>query len=153
MVGHPCIDPAVIANRSETPVIGNVDGNTLIPAMIHDGKPRITALTLFPGTIEAVEDEKGRRLISHVTFDATYRVDDHNAIQFGAMQAKLAPEEFLASGMAKDAVKDGQGENPLGFNGSLVFELVADPDGQMKINDLNTTIRFKTDAFSNYAPA
>jgi hypothetical protein len=93
-------------------VLGNFAGADKIPALIHDGAPRVKELNLDLTGCMPYSDASGTKGIEcTVHYDAAYRVSDASAIKFTADHTAMTPKQFLASARAKSSLKDGHGEN------------------------------------------
>lgn len=128
-------------------LLGNVGGHKSIPAMIHDGKPRVAKVSLTPSFGGASNENGVPTLTYAVHYEAEYRVNDANAAYSGGLENNMSPEQFIASDKAKDALKDNQGENILGAYGQLELTMKYAADG-LKVSQTNFRVDFDTSDFS-----
>jgi hypothetical protein len=159
-----------LQNPAETKLIlGNFGANKFIPALIHDGAPRVKDLDLDvtgtgfvdqSGTFVDDVDQNGNLmnepieagvvtyLRCDIKFKAGYRVDDVNGAAFVGQQVGMTGDEVLASKYATDKLKDGSGENVYRAEGSAQVVVAKEPGG-LRIIGFQSQSDFDTRDFAN----
>ena len=144
-------DPAIVNPSNTGIVMGNFEGKTVIPNLIHDGTPREKSLQLNLQSVTAYDTPIGTTFKYDISYEADYRVDDASAANFAATLTNVTPQEFLNSPHATDKVKDGTGENVFKIYGNASIAVIKDSNNNWKIVGYNTQTDFdSTDFASGY---
>jgi hypothetical protein len=158
-----------LQNPGETKLIlGNFGENKFIPALIHDGSPRVKELDLTLGGAGFVDEggnfvddthpdgtllnEPSGPVVTWLRFDipfkAGYRVDDTNGAALVGQHVGMTGEEVLASKYATDKLKDGSGENVYRGEGHAQVWVAKEPEG-LRIIGFQSQADFDTRDFAN----
>jgi hypothetical protein len=119
-----------------------------MPGLVHDGGPRIDAVSL------ALEDlahgsswaEKG--VTVSIRYSARYWVADQEAAAFAGRFLDMTAEEFLATGDAKEQPRGGTGKNIHTSEGTVTAHAVPQPDGKMLLNTVSGVFNFGSSDFT-----
>jgi hypothetical protein len=125
----------------------NAKGKTLIPHLIHDGKPRAKNVDLKLTGFRNSDEIRG--ILFSFDYTTDYRVNDAEASKFaGAHSGGMSGDDFIKSDNAKPQLKDGTGENI--YRGKGTADVVVDKDetGAMKIVWVVSKASFSTDDFT-----
>lgn len=143
-----------IQNPGENKIIlGNFGTNKLMPALIHDGAPRVkdVRITEVAAVYKPWETAAGltqQDMLYNIDFEAGYRVDDANGAAFVGQHVGMTGEQVLASQYATDKLKDGSGENVYRAKGYANLVVTREPGG-MKIIGFESKADFDTRDFAN----
>lgn len=135
-------------------VLGDFNGKTYIPNLIHDGKPRQKKVDINVVSARAADLAKDKYdgIEFNVTVDTDFRVDDKNAAALAGLHSPtlMSGDEFLKTSKAKDQLKDGTGENLLHNSVTLKFALSKTASGEWEIVGMNVDkSSYNTDDFTN----
>lgn len=134
----PEAQQAVAANKSEI-LLGTYEK---MPAMIHDGKPRVKDATITITSSEPKMLYPGKPGVEYkIHFSVGYRVSDHEAAAFAGSKVSPGPltaEQFIASKFAKDQLKDGTGENILRDTGDATVGIAKVSSGDWEVDALQS---------------
>lgn len=157
VAGKKYFSESVIGETSRNPgetkiILGNFGANNFIPALIHDGSPRVKDVQLDPPAAVYKPWETGAGLAQDmqysIQFDAGYRVDDVNGAAFVGKQVGMTGDKVLTSKYATDRLKDGTGENVYRAKGYANVVVTKAPGG-MKIVGFESKADFDTRDFAN----
>lgn len=145
--------PSIMGNVAQNPgdshiLLGNFGDKGLIPALIHDGGPRVKDVKLNLVSVLPYENDPTNQLTFGFNFDAGYRVDDANAAAIVGAYTGMTGPEVINSKYAKDNLKDGTGENVYRGKG-WVNVVVNKEESGMKITGIFSKADFDTRDFAN----
>lgn len=134
-----------IKDGSAQVILGNATTKNGMPTLIHDGTPRQKNLDVSVYGFGPYTDEEGYKGVQFtIEYTAEYRVDDVNAAKFVGLHRGMSGDEFLKSGKANDALKDGVGENTYLASGKANIVLDKDKSGEFKIIGFSAESQFDT---------
>lgn len=138
---------AAAAPDAQGLVLSNAKGKALLPVLIHDGKPRVSSVTLTMSSFGPATPESG--LSFNFDYGADYRVSDAEAGAFvGAQFTGQSGADFINSDRAKPQLRDGVGENIYRGYGHVNITLDKDETGAMRITSAVSSAKFNTDDFT-----
>jgi hypothetical protein len=139
-------DPT-LKDGTANPILTNAT-KPQMPELIRDGGPRESSVILNLNSLSTSTYDGKSYVDVSINYEVDYRVSDKSAVAFSAKVANGTEEDFLNSGVAKDSLKDGKGENKYTSTGWVRLAM-QNNNGKWEIAGFQSDSQFSTADFTN----